>query len=217
MSAPGAQAQLAQGMQRTGWLKTLLKWHWISSALCLIAMILFAATGITLNHASLLEAKPQVTRLKATAPQEALTEAASFARTHDGAKAAVTPRMTAWLASNWKVNASGAQAEWAADELYVPMPRPGGDAWVRVGLEDGAAEYEVTDRGWISLLNDLHKGRNAGLAWSLFIDLFALACLVFCVTGLLILKMHAQNRRITWPLVGFGLLLPALIALLFIH
>jgi hypothetical protein len=212
-----APQTVAQGMQRTGWLKTLLKWHWISSALCLVAMILFAVTGITLNHASQLESKPQVVRLKATAPQPALAEAAAFARVHDGAKGSVTPQMAAWLASAWKVNTAGAQAEWSADELYVPMPRPGGDAWVRVGLQDGAAEFESTDRGWISLLNDLHKGRNAGTAWSLFLDLFAVSCLVFCVTGLLILKMHAQNRAITWPLVGFGLLLPVVIALLFIH
>jgi len=211
------QPTLAQAQQRTGWLKTLLKWHWISSALCLVAMLLFAITGITLNHASLLEAKPTVVRQKAVAPAPVQAELAAFAGTHDGAKAAVTPRAAAWLASQWRIDAGGIQAEWSTDEVYLPLPRPGGDAWVRIGVADGVAEYERTDRGWISLLNDLHKGRNAGLAWSLFIDLFALACLVFCVTGFLILQTHAPNRRLTWPLVGFGLLLPLLLALLFLH
>ena len=42
------------------------------------------------------------------------------------------------------------------------------------------------------------------------------AC-VFSVTGLLILKMHAANRPSTWPMVGLGLVLPLLLALLFIH
>jgi uncharacterized protein len=107
----------------------------------------------------------------------------------------------------------GPVAEWSPEEVYIPLPRPGGDAWLRIGLEDGASEYELTDRGWISWLNDLHKGRNTGKAWFWFIDLLAAACLVFCITGLLILKIHAQP----WPLVGFGLALPALIAILFIH
>ena len=39
--------------QRRGfWLRTLHQWHWISSAICLIGMLLFAFTGITLNHAA---------------------------------------------------------------------------------------------------------------------------------------------------------------------
>jgi hypothetical protein len=55
------------------------------------------------------------------------------------------------------------------------------------------------------------------LAWSLFIDLFAIACIVFSVTGVLLLKLHAANRPATWPVVGLGLLIPVLLILLFIH
>jgi len=33
----------------------------------------------------------------------------------------------------------------------------------------------------------------------------------------LILKFHAANRPFTWPMVGLGILIPAVIALLFIH
>ena len=55
------------------------------------------------------------------------------------------------------------------------------------------------------------------MAWSWFIDVFAAACLVFSITGLLILKFHAVSRPSTWPLVGLGLVIPALLALLLIH
>ena len=61
------------------------------------------------------------------------------------------------------------------------------------------------------------KGRNTGAAWRWFIDVFAVACLVFTVSGLFLLQMHARQRRSTWPWVALGLLLPALIALLFVH
>ena len=97
------------------------------------------------------------------------------------------------------------------------MPTPGVDAWLSVDAQTGKVEYERTDRGWISYFNDLHKGRHAGPVWSWFIDVFALACVVFSVTGLLLLNMHAAQRGATWPLVAFGLVLPLLLALIFIH
>ncbi len=77
--------------------------------------------------------------------------------------------------------------------------------------------YERTDRGWIAYLNDLHKGRNTGTAWSWFIDLFAVASLVFCLTGLVLLQLHARHRPMTWPVTGMGLVIPLLLALYFIH
>lgn len=55
------------------------------------------------------------------------------------------------------------------------------------------------------------------MAWSWFLDIFAAACLVFCLTGLFILYMHGTRRPMTWPLVGMGLVLPALLALLLVH
>jgi hypothetical protein len=210
-------AVMEKAPQRGGLLKTLLKWHWISSAMCLVGMMLFAITGITLNHASQIEAKPSITRSQATAPAPVLAELRSFAESNDGAKLPLTPKAGRWAQGHWKIDVAGATAEWSVEEVYIPLPRPGGDAWLRIGLEDGAAEYELTDRGWVSWLNDLHKGRNTGKVWFWFIDVLAVACLVFCITGLLILKIHAQHRALTWPLVGFGLALPALIAILFIH
>jgi len=122
-----------------------------------------------------------------------------------------------WLQRSWRIQADDATAEWSDGELYLPLPRPGGDAWLRVDLDSGEAEYEITDRGWISYLNDLHKGRNSGLAWSWFIDLFAVLCLLFSITGLLILKFHAVSRPLTWPMVGLGMLVPALLVLIFVH
>ncbi|WP_229417628.1 PepSY-associated TM helix domain-containing protein [Pseudoduganella buxea] len=202
---------------RAGWLRQLHQWHWISSALCLLGMFLFSITGITLNHASDIEAKPVVVRKAATAPPALVAQLSAFASEHDGDTAPLPAAAEDWLRATWSVKAGGREAEWSVDEVYLPLPKAGGDAWVRIGLEDGAAEFENTDRGWISWLNDVHKGRNTGTAWIWFIDIFAGLCLVFCITGLLILKFHATNRPFTWPMVGLGILVPVVIALLFIH
>jgi hypothetical protein len=200
--------------RRAYWLKTLHQWHWISAAVSLLGLLLFAVTGITLNHAGRIEGKPQVTTRTATVPHALLAEA--LAAPH--ADGAVLPAALArWLAAQWSVRAAGRRPEWSDDEIYVSLPRPGGDAWISIDTRSGAATYEVTDRGWLSYFNDLHKGRNAGTLWSWFIDVFAVACLLFAVTGLCLLQLHARQRGATWPLVFLGVLVPLLIAILFIH
>jgi hypothetical protein len=210
MSAAAAQPA------RAAWLKTLHRWHWISSAVALPGMLLFAVTGLTLNHAAQIEAHPVIIDRQAVLPLALLAAQAprpGDAKRHDPLPAAIAD----WVAETLKVDVRGKPAEWSPDELYVALPRPGGDAWVRIARASGEAELEDTDRGWISYVNDLHKGRNAGTAWRWFIDAFAVACLAFTATGLLILKMHAGIRPGTWPLVGLGAVLPVLLALLFIH
>lgn len=200
--------------RRAYWLKTLHQWHWISSALCLVGMILFAITGITLNHAAQIEAKPVVENREAQLPPALLT---ALRNEPASADAALPPALRDWLSRALAVDVGGRAAEWSEGEIYLPLPRPGGDAWLSIDLDSGEVLFERTDRGWVSYLNDLHKGRNTGVAWSWFLDIFAVACLVFCLTGLVLLQMHGGHRPATWPVVGLGVVVPLLLALLFIH
>lgn len=200
--------------RRSYWLKTLHEWHWISSALCLVGILFFSITGVTLNHSAQIEASPEVIQRKAILPDELRTALA-------GADSASDPALPAalreWISKTMDVEVGARIGEWSEDEIYVSMPRAGGDAWLSIDRASGAIEYEKTDRGWISWFNDLHKGRNTGTAWAWFIDVFALACVVFSVSGFFLLQMHARQRPMTWPMVGLGLLVMVLIALLFIH
>jgi len=200
--------------RRAYWLKTLHQWHWISSALCLLGMLLFAITGLTLNNASHIESKAVVATRQAQLPEPVLKQLTAPA----GQKKAPLPAPVAqWLDDTLDAGAANRTAEWSADEVYLSLPRAGGDAWLSIDRASGEVEYERTARGWVSYLNDLHKGRNTGLAWSWFLDIFAVACLVFSLTGLVLLKMHAGNRSATWPMVGLGVVIPVVLALLFIH
>jgi uncharacterized protein len=196
-----------------GWyLKQLHTWHWVSAAISLAAMLLFSVTGITLNHAGSLSAKPVTVERTGTLPKPLLPQLA------DGSSAAPLPSAVAnAVAAAVDLDTHGSAAEWSDGEVYVALPRPGGDAWVSIDRASGAITAEVTDRGWISYLNDLHKGRNTGMAWFWFIDVFAAACILFTLTGLLLLQLHARHRPSTWPIVVAGLVLPALFAAFLIH
>ena len=204
---------MQQQQSRGFWLRTLHQWHWISSAVCLIGMLLFAATGITLNHAAKIEATPQVDNRQLELPAAVLAQLG----TRDDGNAPLPRPARQWLDAELDISIGGRAAEWSPQEIYLSLPRPGGDAWLSIDRESGAVEFESTSRGAVSYLNDLHKGRNAGPAWGWFLDVFAVACLVFCITGLFLLHLHARQRRMTWPLVGLGMMIPLLIALLLIH
>ncbi|MDP2126805.1 MAG: PepSY-associated TM helix domain-containing protein [Pseudohongiella sp.] len=198
-------------------LGSLRQWHWMSSALCLAGMLLFTATGITLNHAGQIEARPSVEYIEQVVPDEVLTLLLQHHALDNPDQTALPAPVRAWLNEHLNISVSNRIAEWSEEEIYLAMPRPGGDAWLSIDLATGELIYENTSRGVISYLNDLHKARHTGLAWSWFIDLFAAVCLVFCITGLLLLVRQQSARPTTWPATALGLLIPVLIALLFVH
>ncbi|MFW2342146.1 PepSY-associated TM helix domain-containing protein [Brevundimonas sp.] len=186
----------------------------MSASVSLIGLILFAITGFTLNHAAQIPAEPVVVERTATLPAPLLERLETFpAETTDPVPDAVAR----WAEGALDISIAGRTTETTGAEIYVALPRPGGDGWMTLDRQTGEAFVEVTARGPIAYLNDLHKGRDTGGAWSLFIDVFAVACLVFALTGMALLVLHARNRRMTWPLVSLGLLVPLILALIFIH
>ena len=207
-------SNVADQKRRAFWLKHLHQWHWVSAAICLISMLMFSITGITLNHAGQISAKPTVTTRDEKLPAPLL---ARLKNESDTDKAPLPAIVSEWISDQMDLDTAARTAEWSDDEVYVSLPRPGGDAWLSIQRESGEVHYERTDRGAISFLNDLHKGRNAGPMWGWFIDVFAAACVLFAGTGLFLLKMHSSRRPGTWPYVALGVVVPLVVIVLFVH
>jgi hypothetical protein len=188
--------------------RTMHLWHWISAAVCFAALVLFTVTGITLNHASAIGATPEIRSGDATAPASVLRSLAA-----GGAEDGVPQPVADWIRDEFGIRSGNATGEWSEEELYVSAPGPGSDAWVSIDRISGAVKFETTDRGWLAYFNDLHKGRNTGVVWMVFIDVVAAACLFFAITGLVLLWIQARQRKSTWPLVtgGTGLLIALMI------
>ncbi|PLK23898.1 hypothetical protein C0V72_07540 [Porphyrobacter sp. TH134] len=203
-----------RGSARQFWSKQLHAWHWISAAISLTGMLVFSVTGLTLNHAASIGAEPQVS---AMTKQLSPAGQAALARGQESGLAHLPSPVAAELEAATGITAGQGEAEWSADEVYIAVPGPGRDAWASIDRASGRIEAEVTDRGAVSFLNDLHKGRNTGTAWFWFIDLLAVASIIFTITGLLLLQLHARKRPSTWPLVGLGTALPVIVILFFLH
>jgi hypothetical protein len=214
MHGTAPTAPVRKKSRKAFWLKQLHTWHWMSSAISLIGLLLFAITGFTLNHAGEIEASPTTITGEAQLPEQLLPQIAPTDETES--KKPLPAPIASWIESETGLYAGG-EAEWSPDEIYMPLPRPGGDGWFAIDRASGAITHEVTSRGWIAYLNDLHKGRNSGTPWKWFIDVFVFACVVFSLTGLVLLQLHSKHRRSTWPLVFAGLAIPAAIAIFLIH
>ncbi len=139
---------------------------------------MFALTGFTLNHAADIEAKAAVTTKEATLPAEpSLLELAAARRRR---RSPVPQSLSAWVSKEFGIAIDAKDAEWSATVKSTSRCRgraemPGST----VIAKPGRRATNWTSRGWIAYLNDLHKGRNTGPAWSWFIDIFAAACVVF--------------------------------------
>ena len=193
--------------------RTMHLWHWISAAVCFAALTLFTVTGITLNHASAISAEPAVSSGSAQVP-----EALRGLLAAGGAESEKPPAdIAAWAEDAFELSLRDATAEWSEEELYLSAPGPGRDAWVSIDRASGVAKFEKTDRGWLAYFNDLHKGRNTGITWTIFIDVVAVAILFFSLTGLVLLWIQARQRTSTWPLVGGGIALVTALMIFFAH
>lgn len=213
-TAAPAKPKAALNAKRSFWLKQLHQWHWISAAISLVGLFLFAVTGITLNHAASIPATPVVSEQTATLPAPLLERLTALP---DETTDPVPDAVARWASDALKVSIAGRPTETTPEEVYVALAEPGGDGWLTLDRATGEAVHERTTRGWVAYLNDLHKGRNTGAVWFWFIDVFAVACIVFAVTGFGLTWLHARQRPSTWPLLGLGLLIPVVIALIFIH
>lgn len=202
-------------VRRLFWMTQARIWHWITGAATLVGMLMFATTGITLNHAGQIEATPVITEVAKVMPPEILAQLGEAPA--DGKTAILPKPVSDWLQTETGAPVSRRTGEWSDTEVYVGLPKPGGDAWLSIDRETGDVTYEDTNRGAVSFLNDLHKGRNTGPVWFWFLDIFSVAAILFCITGLVLLWMHAPRRPPTWFIVGAGLLVPALIAVFLIH
>ncbi len=208
----GVGANAVNSRRRMQVYRTMHLWHWISAAVCFAALILFTITGITLNHASAFSAVPEVKTYEAKLPQPVLVSLAAA----DG-KPALPEPLEQWLEKEFAIELGNATAEWSEEELYLSAPGPGRDAWISIDRGTGVAKSETTDRGWLAYFNDLHKGRNTGLVWMVFIDVVAAACLFFALTGLVLLWIQARQRKSTWPLVTGGVGLVVALMIFFAH
>lgn len=190
--------------------------HIYSSMLVLILLLFFAATGITLNHPDWQSAWGASSAQQQLQLPEALQQ---LEWTDDALQQAnQAGKIADWLRQQHQVEGAVFNFNFEPDEqlLELDFKRPAGYSNAVIELESGRVELNAEFAGTLALLNDLHKGRYAGSSWKWLIDITAVACLLFGLTGFYLLWRQPSRRRsgVNTAIAGLIVLLLAYLAAL---
>lgn len=161
------------------------------------ALTFFAVTGITLNHPSWFGGDFQkVTDHEGQLPREWLALPAGSTTADEQPPENQVARLEIVEHLRTKEGVRGAVSEFRVDdaECMVIFKGPGYAADAIVDRHTGSYRLTKTMMGTVAILNDLHKGRDSGQAWSLLIDVSALMMVFVSVTGIVLL-LYLKRKR----------------------
>jgi hypothetical protein len=150
-------------------------------------VLFFSLTGITLNHPSWFGGDQAIVReVKGNLNREWLpTNSEQIAKLE----------IVEHLRSTDQVR--GAMKDFTVDDAQciVAFRGPGYTADTFIDRETGNYDLVISSMGWVAIMNDLHKGRDSGVAWAWLIDLSAAMLVFVSGTGLLLLFYINRHRR----------------------
>ncbi len=204
-TAPAAPTEAQTGVSRARRPRPLplrvhdwLRWlHIYISMFSLLAILFFSLTGITLNH-----------------PDWAFTNR----ETKTESKGQFPPGWKQGGKVDWFVVAEhlrdkngvrGVATDKESDETEgsITFKAPGLTADCFFQTKTGKYDLTLTAQGFIGVLNDFHRGQNAGGAWKWAIDISGALLAVVALTGLGLLYYLKKVRVAAFIAMGAGILL----------
>ncbi|HEB51831.1 MAG TPA: peptidase [bacterium] len=175
--------------------KSLPWWvRWLHTYLSMIAFgatLLFAVTGLTLNHADWFEGDEPVMRSIEGRLPAALVKA-------EVDRLAIAEE----LRHRHRLRGMVREFEVSDVDCFVLWRGPAYSADATIDRTSGSYQIAEERRSAMALLDDLHTGRDCGPVWSLVIDVSAVLLAVLSVTGLWLL-FYLKKRRGIGLAVGF--------------
>jgi hypothetical protein len=145
-------------------------------------VLLFAITGLTLNHEDFGLSRPRITKSTFALPADVLE--------HPD-RSALGERLRQIIG----VGSPVTDYREDSDQIQVTFAAPGHRTVVTVNRTQRTGEAETETRGLLGKLDDLHKGFDSGLAWSWIIDLTAALLTLSALTGMVTLVSFRARRR----------------------
>jgi hypothetical protein len=160
----------------------------------LAAVLFFSVTGLTLNHPDWFFVGAEATT------QSEGRMALDWLRPDGPAEAVAKLEVVEHLRRTHGIR--GALADFRVDdyECSVTFKGPGYAADAFIDRATGRYQLSQTSHGFVAVINDLHKGRDTGPAWSVLIDVSAVLMMVISLTGLLLL-FYLKLRRLPGMIV----------------
>ena len=154
-------------------------------------VLLFAITGLTLNHDDFGLSQPKIAKSMITVPADVLEQPG---------QAALGQRLREMLG----VRSPVTDYREGPDQIQVTFAAPGHRTVVTVNRAQRMADVETETRGLLGKLDDLHKGFDSGPAWYWIIDLAAILLSLSALTGMVTLVSLRARRRSGFIVAALG-------------
>jgi hypothetical protein len=163
------------------------RWLHIYGAMGSFGLVLFfAVTGLTLNHPQWFDRQQRT-----VATQGGLDASWTHTATDQAVKKL---EIVEYMRSAHGVH--GALSDFRVDdrECDLAFKAPGYSADVVIDRATGRFELTENRMGLGAIVNDLHKGRDAGVGWKWFIDVSAVLLVFVSLTGLILIWFVHRHR-----------------------
>jgi hypothetical protein len=146
-------------------------------------LLFFAATGFMLNHQDWFDKQQRTTVYKGSMDRSWL------------GKDVAQPQIVERLRQTYGIKAALGELRVDDGEISVNFKGPGYSADVSIDRSTGSYDVTETRSGWAAVMNDLHKGRDAGPLWSKLIDAVAVFMTLVAASGLTLIFFLAKWRK----------------------
>ena len=201
-----------QGKNRFAWKRrTAMFVRWLHIYLSMISFAIvffFAVTGLTLNHADKFTDKIHTVQEKGKMNPQ-------WVNSTDTLKIAKL-EIVEYLRKNHGIGAALSDFRIDDAQIGVSFKGPGYAADAFIDRETGNFDLTKTSAGFIGIINDLHKGRDTGSAWSIFIDICAILLTLVSLTGMLLLLFLKRRRTSGLIVAMLGLLFAYIVYIIWI-
>jgi uncharacterized protein len=201
-----------QGKNRFAWKRRvamLMRWlHIYLSMISFAIVFFFAVTGLTLNHADKFVNKVRTVQEKGKLKAE-------WVNSPDTLKVAKL-EIVEYLRKNNSIRAALSDFRIDEGQIGISFKGPGYAADAFIDRQTGSYDLTKTSAGFVGIINDLHKGRDTGSAWSTFIDVCAILLTMVSLTGMLLLLFLKRRRASGLIVAVLGSLLGYLVYIIWI-
>ncbi len=160
--------------------------HIYLSMFSFAALLFFAVTGITLNHPSWVEGQQKAEIFNDTIDIR-------FVQGNDS-EGVDRLMVVEYFREKYRIRAGLTDFRVDEYECSLSFNGPGYTADCFIDRSSGSYQLTITTAGYIALLNDLHKGRDAGGKWAVLIDVSAVLMVLVSLTGFIMIFFITRRK-----------------------
>ena len=160
-------------------------------------LLFFALTGLTLNHQDWFANQQKTVQFEGAVNKEWVSPA--------NPKTVSKLEIVEYLRHQHGVHAALSDFRVEDSQCELVFEGPGYEADAFIDRDTGHYQLTESRMGFIAVMNDLHKARDAGKGWAAVVDSCAVLIIVVSLTGLILIFFLGKRRSSGLLMFVYGL------------